>query len=270
MAFFLTPRFAPAYQQCGPFNCAPARQHHYSRASTPSFPSFLGQLDGLFSELERESRRASHQQRQQRKRTFRARFDVKETEDTYEVEGDIPGFEQENINIEVTDEHTLKISGDTEQRIVAEPKVTEPEAKTMEDVTPAEAEADYSDTASQTGSETGSHKSYQPTVEDDFEDLGVDSTPASPSESKGKEKAVEKVNNETAAQKQPQPEVLAKKQEPETKQWLSERVRGSFERTFEFPERIDMGGVKASLRNGVLSVSIPKAPAFQTKRIRIE
>lgn len=267
MAFFLAPRFAPAYQHCGPFNCAPARQHHYSKASNSSFPSFLGQLDGLFSELEREARRESPHQRQQRKRTFRARFDVKETKNSYEVEGDIPGFEQENISIEVTDEHTLKISGDTEQK--TESEVTEPEAEKMDDVTPTE--PDNSDAASQTGSETGSHKSYQPTVEDDFEDLGADSTPATPSEPKGKEKAVEKsMNTEKAIQKQPQSEVPIKQQEPETKQWLSERVRGSFERTFEFPERIDMAGVKASLRNGVLSVSIPKAPAFQTKRIRIQ
>jgi HSP20 family molecular chaperone IbpA len=280
MEFFLAPRFAPAYDHCGPFACAPSRPRQTPRSSAPSFIPFLSQIDGFISELDREARRAAQQQQQQqqRKRTFRARFDVKEHNERYEVEGDVPGFEQENISIEVTDEHTLKVSGDTEQRheeTVPEPQPAEAETDKMEGVTLNE-----EDTSSQvdtaTESDTESRHSYQATVEDDFEDLGAEtpsstsSTPA-PTEPKGKEKAAdEPKHTETAVQQQPQPEVPAQRQQPETREWLSERVRGSFERTFQFPERFDMANVTASLKNGVLYINVPKAPAFVSKRIAIQ
>ncbi|KAF2275242.1 HSP20-like chaperone [Westerdykella ornata] len=277
MAFFLTPRFAPAYEQCGPFGCGPSRPRHVVRPSVPSLIPFLSQIDGLISELDREARRAAHQQRQQRKRAFRARFDVKEQKERYEVEGDVPGFEQENISIEVTDEHTLKVSGDTEKRHqqpIAEPQPAEPETDKMDGVTlNEEASSPHVETAAD--SDTESRHSYQPTVEDDFEDLGAEtsSTISNPTtaEPKGKEKAVEEPTvTETSVQKQPEWEAPAQRQEPEIRELLSERVRGSFERTFQFPERIDIANVSASLRNGVLSISIPKAPAFESKRIAIQ
>ncbi|KAF2742004.1 HSP20-like chaperone [Sporormia fimetaria CBS 119925] len=263
MAFFLIPRFAPAYQQRGPYGCPAPRRA--SRQPAPSYIPFLSEVDSLFNELNREVCRASHQQRQQRKRVFCATFDVKEHKEQYEIQGDVPGFEQENISIELTDDRTLKVSGDTEQKFesASELQIEEPEAEKMD----VEAtDSDASAPATPAESDTESRHSYQATVEDDFEDLSAEASPA-PAEPKGKEKAVE---NEAAVQKQPQPEAPVQQQEPETREWLSERVRGSFERTFEFPERIDMANVTASLKNGVLSISVPKAPAFEKKRVMIQ
>ena len=40
--------------------------------------------------------------------------------------------------------------------------------------------------------------------------------------------------------------------------WMSERSVGEFARSFSFPNRVDQGNVKASLRNGVLGVVVPK------------
>lgn len=277
MAFFLTPRFAPAYQHCGPFG-APSRPRHVARSSSPSFIPFLSQLEDIVSEIDREARHTAHKQRQQRKRQFRARFDVKEHKEHYEIEGDVPGFEQENISIEVTDEHTLKVSGDTEQRLeqrVTEQQVTEEQqSEQMDGLTLNEPEASQDEKSAD--SDTESRHSYQPTVEDDFEDLGAEavSRSSTPAEPKGKGKAVEEpATTETTVQKQAPVEVpaqLQQEQEPEFKEWLSERVHGSFERTFQFPDRIDMANVKAALKNGVLSLTVPKAPAFQPKRITIQ
>ncbi|KAF2656840.1 HSP20-like chaperone [Lophiostoma macrostomum CBS 122681] len=286
MAFFLTPRFAPAYQQCGPFSCAPARPR-VSRPAFPSFVPFLNQVDELLSEIDREARRAAHQQRQQRKRAFRTRFDVRESQEGYQVEGEVPGFEQENISIEVTDEHTLKVAGNTEQKseqIQAQPQLEAQatpappaevfgaqasESEKMDGVTVTESEV----RPSTPDSDTSSHKSYQPTVEDDFEDLGAEtsstiSAPSTPAEPKGKEKAVEQPT-ETAVQEAPKPEAPTQ-QEPEHREWLSERVHGSFERTFQFPERIDAENVRAALKNGVLSITVPKAPAPKIRSITIQ
>ncbi|CAI6338349.1 unnamed protein product [Periconia digitata] len=288
MAFILTPRFAPVYQQqcSNPWSCAPARpQYSYRRVVRPAVPSFvpfLSQVDELLSaldqEAQREALREAHRQRQQRKRIFRAHFNVHENEEGYQVDGEVPGFEQSNIEIEVTDAHTLRVAGNTanksetqpqsESHPTAEPKAIEPETAestetaqddTMEGVTLNEHESH---------SDTESHKSYQATVEDDFEDLGAETsstissrsnTPSEPKEPKGKEKAVDdSAATETAVQPQPQ---------PETEEY---QFHGSFERTFRFPERIDAATVKASLKNGLLSITVPKAKAPEVRRILIQ
>jgi len=321
MAFVLTPRFAPAYQapQCNPFGfCAPASRPSYVyRVSRPqprrpqysSFNHFFNQVDELLSEIDREAQRqaqldahveaqreAHHQRQLQHKRALRANFDVDQNEQGWQINGDIQGFAQENISIEVTDENTLKIAGNTHwqaEKAQTKPQQSEVEAapaieQSTEDayneninvVTLNEPEVNTTtevDTttagASSPDSDTSSQKSYQATVEDDFEDLGAEfpssvgtSTPTEPTEPKGKERAVEHdqpANTETTVAAQQQPEVPA--QQPEEQ----ERVHGSFERTFRFPERIDAANVSASFKEGVLKVTVPRAPVLQTRRIAI-
>ncbi|KAF2183282.1 HSP20-like chaperone [Zopfia rhizophila CBS 207.26] len=279
MAFFLTPRFAPTYQ-CGPSSCQPSRPvyRQVSHQPFPSFVPFLSQVDELLSELNREGRRAAHQ-RQQRKRAFRARFDVKENKEGYTVEGEVPGFEQENIEIQVTDEHTVSIKGNTQPESETQAQkpgqeqpgtATEPEADKMDGVTLNEAEGPG--TATPAGSDTGSVKSYQATVEDDFEDLGAEtsstiSAESNPSTSnKGKEKAVEEPSTQTEQQPQQEPQEA----EPENRTHISERTHGSFERTFRFPVRIDSANVRASLKNGILAINVPKAPVPEVRQILIQ
>lgn len=298
MAFILTPRFAPAYQapQCNPFSlCAPASQpaYRYRVACTPprrpqysSFNHFFSQVDELLGEIDRqaqhqaaiEAQREAHRQRQQRKRALRAQFAVTQNEQGWQVDGDIQGFEQDNINIEVTDEHTLKVAGNTQWQ--------SEKAQPQHDATPALEQAtepvqdDKIDGATLTDAETAtvgpdsdteSHKSYQATVEDDFEDLGAEaaslfsapsgsSTKSEPTEPKGKEKAVEEPSNTVA----PQPQAEAPAQQEQ------ERVHGSFERTFRFSERIDGANVRASFKDGTLNITVPRAPAQEIKRIAIQ
>jgi HSP20 family protein len=48
-----------------------------------------------------------------------------------------------------------------------------------------------------------------------------------------------------------------------------ERGHGVFSRTFEFAEPIDAGGVRAELADGVLTISLPKAPAPPARRIDV-
>jgi|SRR5690242_9851741 len=270
------------------------------------------------------AQREAHHQRQLRKRAFRAQFAVIQNEQGWQVDADLPGFEQENISIELTDENTLKIAGNTEWSVkpqtevhaeadaeatpVEQSSTGETPAQTTEesadekmegitlepaaDLEPtAEAATDVAETESvrpgTPDSDTSSRKSYQPTVEDDFEDLGPEastlfptpSTPATPSEPKGKEKAVEPIERdettedpevsiptETVVVPQPQLEV-ASQQQPEQEE--EERFRGSFERTYKFPERIDGSNVRASLKEGVLRITVPRAQAQPARRIAI-
>jgi len=241
--------------------------------------------------LDREARREAHQQRQQRKRAFRAHFNVHEHEGGYQVDGEVPGFEQENFEIEVTDEHTLRVAGNTDKKAEPQPQPTESTAEVqavdaeaheekMDGVTLNEPEQEIvsPDAGTPSISDTESHKSYQATVEDDFEDLGAEtsstlsagSDESEPKEPKGKEKVVEEPsipNTETVLQHQAQPEAPAQSQQPVNDEW---RFQGTFERTFRFPERIDAANVRASLRNGLLSVTVPKAKAPEARRILIQ
>jgi HSP20 family protein len=51
--------------------------------------------------------------------------------------------------------------------------------------------------------------------------------------------------------------------------YMVERSYGTFARSFTMPEGIDGNGVTADLKNGVLTVRIPKKPESQPKRIAI-
>lgn len=54
------------------------------------------------------------------------------------------------------------------------------------------------------------------------------------------------------------------------KYWATERSVGEFSRTFTFPGRIDQDNVKAGLKNGILTVKIPKAAEPTSKKVTIE
>jgi len=329
MAFILTPRFAPAYQvpQCNPFGfCAPTSRSPYAyRVSRPQprRPQyFLSQIDELLNEIDREAKRQAQleaqreaelaaqleaqrelqkqqellrqqeflrQQELLRQRALRAEFDVNQNSKGWQINGHIRGFDQENINVEMIDERTLKVAGNTHwQSEKVQPESQQPQieaAPTTEEASNEHEVENATETETTTAgaatpdSDTASHKSYQPTVEDDFEDLGDDatssvssssssSTSAEPREPKGKEKAVEEpTTTETALVTQLQPEVPA--QQPQEQPQQEKRVHGSFERTFRFPERIDVANVGASFKDGVLSITVPRAQAPQVRRIAI-
>ncbi|CBF81205.1 Hsp20/alpha crystallin family protein [Aspergillus nidulans FGSC A4] len=167
-------------------------------------------------------------------RTFVPKFDVYEQGDRYYLDGELPGVSQSNIEIEFTDPQTLVIKGHSKRNYHHK------------------SEPDTDDK-----SETSSVKSLQPTVEDwdEMEDAtpAVEQTPSLGP----KEKAVEK-NSSTRSQ------------EPAYKFWASERLVGEFSRTFAFPTRVDQDAVRASLNNGILSVVLPKEPAPQLKKVRVE
>ncbi|KAF1832915.1 HSP20-like chaperone [Decorospora gaudefroyi] len=88
---------------------------------------------------------------------------------------------------------------------------------------------------------------HQPTVEDD------------PTEA----------NNKVTKQSE-QKDVSKQDEASKSKYWVSERSMGEFHRSFAFPARVDQDAVKASLKNGILSILVPKAQAPQSRKINIE
>lgn len=60
-------------------------------------------------------------------------------------------------------------------------------------------------------------------------------------------------------------------EEVQYKYWVRERPVGEFQRTFSFPGKVDRDAVKASLKEGVLKVIVPKEvrKEAESKKIRI-
>jgi HSP20 family protein len=164
-------------------------------------------------------------------KTFNPKFDVKEVDDVYELHGELPGVAQKDIEIEFSDDHTISIKGRTE--------------RTYEAGTPPTGFVE-GPTASGAITEAGEdqHKDHKAYVED---------------EAANKETSTEVTKKE--------PEQVAK--EPAAKYWVSERSIGEFSRSFSFPVRVDQDAVQASMKNGILSIVVPKAKKQTSRKITI-
>jgi HSP20 family protein len=180
--------------------------------------------------------------------TFRPRFDVKETKDSYELYGELPGIAQKDINIEFTDATTISIRGRTES-------VREEGRRPTAAVEPQPEQQKLAD-STETESTSSSKNYHKASVEDEefttiTSEGTTEDTPA-PSEAPS------------------QPQEVAKSPEQASNYWFSERSVGSFARSFSFAQRVDQENVKASLRDGVLSIIVPKAAIPANRSISIE
>jgi HSP20 family protein len=191
----------------------------------PRFTQEFAPIFRLFDEYDRQAFRNLDREFQS-VRSFTPKFDVKETKESYELHGELPGVQQKDINIEWTDNNTLTISGRHEH---------------------VREEGQRPQGFIESGENSDQKKiGHQPTVEDD------------PSES-----------NKVAKQSDKK-EVSKQDESAKAKYWVSERSVGEFHRSFAFPARVDQEAVKASLKDGILSIVVPKAQAPQTRKINIE
>lgn len=107
--------------------------------------------------------------------------DMIEKSDTYEVHAEVPGFDRNNIKIEVPDSRTLVLSGSMNKEVKS--------------------------------------------CSNDEENMDVD----------------------TEQRQQTSPDW-----------WINERVSNSFSRSFTFPKSINPDDIKATCKNGVLKIVVPK------------
>ncbi|EME41985.1 hypothetical protein DOTSEDRAFT_132887 [Dothistroma septosporum NZE10] len=167
-------------------------------------------------------------------RTFTPKFDVKETKDSYELHGELPGITQNNITIEFTDAQTLTIKGRTAHH---REEGTHPTSGGF--IEPAHERAQLTESE---------HKDtyHKPSVEE------------------------EEGGAATSSEHDAQVQKSESQQKQSSRYWVSERSVGEFARAFSFPTRVDQEAVKASLKDGILSIVVPKAQAPTSKRINIE
>ena len=224
--------------------------------TAPSFfphsfgPTFGGDFAPFFRLLENAtSDLVPTSSRHQARRTFTPRFDVREIGANYELQGELPGLEQKDLEIEFMDERTLVIRGRTasEQTGSNEP---------VKAVAHGEAAATGDNV-----SEKSANYQKPSVAEEDYVDAGVESSAEGA-------KAIASPATPAAGKSSEAP--ATKSAEPGFKYWISERSVGEFERRFNFPGRVDQKAVRASLKNGILSVVVPKVVAKEGRRINIE
>lgn len=197
----------------------------------------------LLDDYDNYSREVSSQQGQGQRQTARApslpaftpKFDVKELENSYELHGELPGIEKNNISIEFTDDSTIVISGKVERHYTSG--------------TPPEDGSVQMSGAITEGGEKEHSNSHKATVEDEE---------AETARQQGASTEVTQTNKQQEVSK------------PAEKFWVSERSVGTFHRTFSFPSRIDQEQVTANLNNGVLSITVPKVKKQEGRRIAIQ
>jgi HSP20 family molecular chaperone IbpA len=168
--------------------------------------------------------------------TWQPKFDIRETADAYELHGELPGMVKENVNIEFTDPQTMHIRGRVERTYTAG---SAPRGGHLED-------GNTRGAVTEGGEDNHRRNSHQATVEDE-------------NASKDSEHQQVTTTNDGSS----------KKQADKAKYWLTERSIGEFSRSFSFPTRVEQDGVSANLKDGILSVTVPKAKKHEARRIAI-
>lgn len=215
---------------------------------TPEASSSFTPLFRLLDDYESYNRHApAGRPTSQHLKTFTPKFDVKELPEAYELHGELPGIDQKDVEIEFTDAQTLTVRGRTEREYTSG---TPPRALEAQGSSGAITEGEHDETAAK------QHNNHQPTVEDD------DAEPSTAGETTVAKN--DNAQNKQVGQQQKPTE------QPEAKYWVSERAIGSFARSFTFPNRVDQDAVKASMKNGILSVIVPKAKKHEVRRVQIQ
>ena len=176
---------------------------------------------------------------------FHPKFDVRETPLTYELHGEFPGVSQREISIIFTENDTLTISGTSERTYEVGPRRLSLGA-------------------------AAAPKPFIPPIQSD-------SSPAAEVKTEGEVKG-EEGRGESGGKGKGNEEKRTAQQilegnlweiENGGKYWVSEREVGVFKRVFSFPVKLLHDEVTATMRNGVLSIVVPKVSHFNNAYWRV-
>ncbi|KAI1259656.1 30 kDa heat shock protein [Xylariaceae sp. FL1019] len=238
----------------------------------------LGNLVNLLDDLNQPSAPRGHCQPQRisrRANHFSPRFDIQENDTSYELYGELPGVEKDNVHIDFSDPQTIVIQGRVERTYTSSsPSPTSAEntiAEKQDEETSGAAVAPETDDdavlVDADTHETSSNKSYQATVEDHSEVDDGQTTTSSTAQQTPATTVTEPAKVETAVT-DPAPSTETAPVN-NVRYLVHERSKGSFSRSFTFSQRVEHENVTASLHNGILSVNVPKAKKHQSRRIAI-
>ncbi|RYP34580.1 hypothetical protein DL768_011052 [Monosporascus sp. mg162] len=209
-----------------------ASPRYYTPAGEPNFSGLFRLIDDWDRHVQQQTGGSATRGRQHLP-LITPKFDLKETETTYELHGELPGIEKDRVNIEFSDDQTIVIRGSIERSHTSSSGTT--------------AEGNENGNVNVGTGDNADKQAHKPTVED----------------------APEEGNKNKSVEKSGSGEVQQQQSAPKYKYWVSERSFGEFQRSFSFPGRIDTESVTASLNNGVLTVIVPKAKKHEARRVAI-
>lgn len=206
------------YREQDPFGLSLSFDQPFHRPFLSLFNDTFSQLDRLSSELNAQINDGGSNL--DKILTMAPKFDVKETESDFILEGELPGVEKKDISLDFVDDNTLVLQARTEK--VRQEGNLSPDS----------------------GDREGEKRTD--------EALKGDAEQANGNRGQDKDKG----DVSTVATTDKNKEVL--QPAPKTQYHITERSVGTFRRVFTIPGEIKHAEVKASLKNGVLTVKVPK------------
>jgi HSP20 family molecular chaperone IbpA len=211
---------------------------HNMHNGNAGVPASFTPIFRLFDDFGNHSRNDSGWRSAAGMPTWQPKFDIRETAEAYELHGELPGMVKENVHIEFTEPQAMHVSGRVERTYTVG---TSPHDQ-LAGIT-------MSGAINEKGEEEQQERrnSRHTTVEDE-------------DEANAPEQEI------TTTAKAP---IQQQQSTDRAKYWLTERHICEFSRNFNFPARIDQEGVAASLKDGILSITVPKAKKHESRRITI-
>lgn len=182
------------------------------------------------------------------------RFDLEEDAHFYYLYGDIPGARVEDISIEASDNHTLVIEGQT---LRAGPPQSQSQGQSQGQQYPAQ--------EPQGSPGEGEEPFVKVNVDDHSPPAPTTHTEIAPPQNPD---AITAAPSHPHHNRHPSAYPPPPTSPGGNRILLSERLVGSFHRTFGFPSAIQEEGIKASMENGVLCLVVPKREKQEVKRGR--
>lgn len=211
------------YREQDPFGLSLSFDQPFHRPFLSLFNDTFSQLDRLSSELNAQINDGGSNF--DKMLTMAPKFDVKETESDFVLEGELPGVEKKDISLDFVDDNTLVLQARTE-RVRQEGNLSPDSGDRVGEKRTVETSKDDAEHAN------GAH------AQDESKDKNRENVSTVATTDKNKE-----VSQPT----------------PKTQYHITERSVGTFRRVFTIPGEIKHAEVRASLKNGVLTVKVPKA-----------
>ncbi|CAH0059682.1 unnamed protein product [Clonostachys solani] len=208
----------------------PRNLYHSHHPNTNTTDGSFTPLFRLLDDFDNYSRQGAPSTRRPGLQTWQPKFDIRETADNYELHGELAGLSKDDVHIEFSDPQTMQVRGKVERTYTA----GTPPAGLLGGTS-----------AITEGGEEKHDSAHKVTVEDESEAKETESPTGEPAP----EKPAAAADN--------------------AKYWLTERSIGEFARTFSFPTRVEQDGVTASLKDGILNVTVPKAKKYESRRIAV-
>jgi len=197
----------------------------------------------LLEDFDSCSRPATRQAVRPHVRVNTPRFNIEEFDTEYELTGEFPGLAQNHLTIEFSDPQTLTIRARSDRKedssASAEPDTTITTEKT------------------ETTPDVCSISPQQPTVEDEDNEKDSFVDVEKPQSNSAPEAEVKQI---------PAPKQT---QKPKGTFHAYERRLGDYYREFKFQDRVDADTVTASMKYGILSVIVPKAKKYESRKVTI-